>query len=284
MPEPCFTLRRNGRRITCAPEVPRELAERWRAEWEMAFGDDRRPVPGMPTKEDLALLETELGLVVLKRERMRGARALLRRAGLRRTRAQRAFRLGRAMVAAGVSTPTPLAFLVETGKGRGLRTGLVTRFVRGTGPWETFAASGPPDDVEAADVVLRAVADSLATLHRAGFRHRDLKAPNLLFDESVEPAPRVWILDLDGASRCPPPPPPPVTLRDLSRLCASFGSPSAAEAGVTPEHWRRFVELYLERMTGEPSDRSEVAHLVAETSRRALRKIHRNLRADRPLA
>ncbi len=281
MPEPCFTLRRGRRRITCAPEVPRELAERWFEAWKEAFGDDRRPVPGMPTKEDLALLETELGDLVLKRERMRGSRAFLRRTGLRRTRAERAFRLGCTMVAGDVPTPEPLAWLVAPGTRGVLETCLVTRFVRGAGPWETFAAAGAPDDVAAADVVLRALADSLAALHLAGFRHRDLKAPNLLVEDGTEP--RVWILDLDGASRCPPPPPPTVTLRDLSRLCASFGSPPAIDAGVAPEHWRRFMEHYLERTTGAPPDEPEVSHLVEETSRRARRKIRGNVRAGRPL-
>ena len=273
------TLVHGERRIAFAPEVQQELAERWLATWEDAFGPARRPAPGMPTKTDLAVVDCALGPVVLKRAHVAGGAGWLRRAGLRPTRATRAFALGRMMTARGVATPAPPPVASRRDGLTGLATCLIARFVEGEGPWQYVARHG----TEAVERVLEALAAAVAGMHTAGFRHRDLKAPNLLLEEIEGAAPRVWILDLDGARECPAPP-RVTTLRDLSRLAASFASAPAQEVGIEPGHWGRFVERYLEARHGGPPAAGDAADLAAETARRARRKIARNRRRGRPLA
>ncbi|MEW6072042.1 MAG: lipopolysaccharide kinase InaA family protein [Planctomycetota bacterium] len=279
MAERCSTLRRGRRRIEFVPAVPPELAARWLASWEGLFGPGRRPVPGLPAKEDLARADEPLGPVVFKRERFSGLGALARRFRLRRTRAARAFALGRAMEAAGVPTPAPLAVVRSPAGRAGFATGLVTRFLAGGGPWEAVARPGGDPEK-----ILQALAEAIAALHRAGFRHRDLKAPNLLVTEEEPGRPAVWFLDLDGAARCLAPPGPATTRRDLSRLAASFASAPARAAGVGPAYWLAFVARYLAARRGAPAAEKEVVRLAAATARVAARRIAHHERTGRPLA
>jgi tRNA A-37 threonylcarbamoyl transferase component Bud32 len=276
MDAPPFTLRSAHRKIVCADEVPREFAAHLLEGWEDSFGPERRPIAAMPRKEDLAVASTEVGEVILKRRRSGGWRGLTRRLRLRRTRAERAFLLGRAMIADGVPTPAPLVWIAQSSGITDLRTCLVTRFISGFSPWEQIASG---DD---AATVVRALADAVASLHRTGWRHRDLKAPNLLVQHEESTGARAWILDLDGAAPGPAPPPPAVLLGDLGRLGASFLSEAATEAGVTDEHWRSFLEFYIERMPGDSTP--PLDDLLEGTIRRARRKIERNRRLGRPLA
>ena len=271
MGESDFTLERAGARLVAAPDLPRAQAERWLEGWREAFGASRRPVAAMPRKEDLALATSEVGEVIMKRRSSTGLRALARRFGWRRPRAQRGFETGRALLAAGVPTPSPLAWIFERASAFGVRTCLVTRFVSGVGPWE-FA--------EDPAAILSPLAETVASLHRAGWRHGDLKAPNLLVEKRESHVPRVWLLDLDGARRGASPLARADVLRDLGRLGASFLSGPALEAGVTREHWGEFVSCYLEHKSAGP----EREGLLEETLCIAERKVERNRRLGLPLA
>ena len=112
----------------------------------------------------------------------------------RPSRSRRAWLLGHALEIAGVPTPQTIAAFEERrwlGPGRSY---LVTEWGLG----ETAAAilEREPDS-PAARILVTAAAHSIAKLHQAGLRHRDLKPHNLLFDPACG---QVSFLDIDAAS------------------------------------------------------------------------------------
>lgn len=265
------------RRIDFAAAVAESLAREWLEEHTRWFGRGRDPVPGAENATALALVESDLGPVVAKRERPPGWKRPLVLLRTRAFRASRAFHLGRALRSAGVATPEPLAVIAHEGR----EAVLVTRYVEARDPW-TFllAGSGDPADVQALE---RALARTAGHLHSRGFRHRDLKAPNILVRRDAKGGIEVQLVDLDGASRVPS-----VTramrARDLSRLCTSFESAAARLAGVHADSWPRLVRHYLEEARGRAPAADDVDELVRRTRRWAEKHIERNLIRGRPIA
>lgn len=109
----------------------------------------------------------------------------------------------------------------------------------------------------------------VAQLHTAGFRQRDLKAPNLLVTQDGA----LVLVDLEGVSRAQA---PRHFLKDLGRLGASF-------LAMLPEVQARadlslVLDAYREQGPGGlPSN------LFDAVLNRAQRKVARNLRLGRPL-
>jgi hypothetical protein len=130
--------------------------------------------------------------------------------------------------------------------------------------------------------LLATLADELARLHAAGFRHRDLKASNLLFHAgeaaagSAAAAPALVWTDLDGL-RCRGTVESRLRARDLARLETSFASADARAAGVRADDWRTLVVRYLERSLGHPPSAVEVDRLLTRTRARSERHIRRHL-------
>jgi tRNA A-37 threonylcarbamoyl transferase component Bud32 len=253
-----------------APELTPELGQRWAQEWRSWFGPGRVPLPRAPGKAELALLETPLGRAVAKRERVGGWKRPLAVLGARAPRPERAFGHARALLARGLATPAPLAVLGRPGE-----MVLVTRYVEGCGPWEILSESGTPE------ALLAALAASLARLHAAGFRHRDLKASNLLLRRGAQGLEVVWT-DLDGLR-------PVGTVevrlraRDLARLGTSFESRAAREAGVRAGHWPELVRRYMQHALGRTPSAEEVGRVLEWTRRWSRRSIRRHLAEGKPV-
>ena len=247
------------------PAVPAELQRAWSVECELWFGPGQRTLPNAPHKTNLALVETPLGPAVAKRERPEGWRGGLARVHARRWRSIAAFDRGIELAAAGLATPEPLAVLVRSGLAQA-ESLLVTRYVDALPLWD-FARS-----VER-DVFLALLARDLAALHAKGFRHRDLKASNLLVRRD-DPA-IVWT-DLDGLRRHE------TTgswtrVRDLSRLAMSFESSAARAAGIRAGAWPALVCAYLERSLGRAPENHELERFLAGTRAASERRIRANL-------
>lgn len=251
-----------------ARALPPALARSWAEAWPRWFGPDSRRLPRAPRKDQLTLLETELGSVVAKRYPLHGWKRRLVRLGARPSRAERAYRNAEALLARGFATPEPLAVL-----GRPEEAVLVTRFVAGQGLFESWPEeSGPERPIEQG---IESLAHGIARLHAAGFRHRDLKASNLLLGPSDDGHELVWT-DLDGLRRLG-------TVdarrraRDLARLATSFESLAARAAGVRAGHWPTLVRAYLECALGREPREEELAELLGWTKRWRERWVRRHL-------
>lgn len=253
-----------------AETLPAELARAWAQDWPSWFGPGRVALARAPEKHWLARVETPLGPVVAKRARVRGWKRSLLVLGARPSRCERAFRLAQTLLARGFATPEPLAVLGSQGE-----TVLVTRHVEGHGPWELVSALGVHERL------LTCLAEGLARLHGAGFRHRDLKASNLLFVHAQEAPELVWI-DLDGLAWRGTVE-PHLRARDLARLCTSFASAEARAAGVRADHWPALVSLYLQRSLGRMPREHELDRLLARTRTWSDRNIRRHLATHRPV-
>jgi len=107
-------------------------------------------------------------------------------------RARRAFRMARALTAAGFGAPEPLVLGVRDGEGL-----LVTREVVGSGLAAALARIAP-DARRAKRALLAALGREVARLHAAGFVHGDLVPPNLLVAGG-----RFVFLDNDRTRRLP---------------------------------------------------------------------------------
>jgi len=266
-------LERDGARVAFAPEVEPDLARAW-LEAERAGGLALEALPGRAPGGSPGLLRAALGPVVVKRRSGTRWHAGHGRFGGAPGRAARAFELGLELATAGFPTPAPLALVERVAPGGGRVAVLFTRFVQGRGPWEAMHGR----DADARNAIVGALATSVAGLHRAGVRHRDLKAPNLLV--AGDP-PVAWVLDLEAAARARPQPSLRVRARDLARLGASLESADARAAGLGSDGWPRLVRAYAAaRQDGE----TEVERLVRLGERWIARKVQRNARRGRPLA
>ena len=271
-----------GSALVLAPATADD-AHRW-IERCGSWPAEAHPLPARPSSRDLRVIETPYGLAVVKRELPRGLKATLVRRGLRGFRCTRALVLAGALAEAGVPTPPAFAALSLPRAAKGPEGWLITRWIDGRGPWEDARAFGVPTaHGRANEALLHALADTLALLHGRGFRHRDLKASNLLV-ERTSGTPRVLVLDLDGLRRAGAPSAPRVPedrtrARDLGRLRASFASRAAQAAGIAAGDWERFLAGYAAAAALAPP---RVAVLEAATARWAARKIARNAAAGRP--
>ncbi len=253
-----------------AEALPAELGRQWARDWPSWFGPARVPLPHAPLKTELAWLQTPLGTVVAKRARVRGWKRSLATLG-RVNRPERAFQLARELRARGFASPEPLAVL-----GRTREAVLVTRYVDGLGPWEFLRAG------HGLEALLATLAGALARLHAAGFRHRDLKASNLLLETSGAAPTLVWT-DLDGLRHVGTVE-PRLRAHDLGRLGASFESAEARAAGVRAGHWPELVRRYLELALGRAPAPEELERLSARVRRRREQAVRRHLARGAPVS
>ncbi|MCZ6596941.1 MAG: hypothetical protein O7B99_04825 [Planctomycetota bacterium] len=264
-----------GRRMGCADDVPRDVARRWLEEYPRWVGAER-----------IARVESPMGPVVVKREPLSAYRRLLAALRLRPTRSEHAFRLGRKMLAAGVATPRPLAWIALRERGAPVEDGLVLEQVEAPTLSHVLlerSLAKDPNDREK-QLLLGALAAAIARLHGAGFRHRDLKAPNVLVAEEDQGPPKIVLVDLEGAGETGGPPSERVRARDLARLAVSLSTPIARAAGIEERDWGFLVAAYLRLAFDRPPDVADVARLVAETRAWARRHATRNERRGRPIA
>src|SRR5262245_7567949 len=253
-----------------APSLPAELGRAWMRDWTGWFGPGRVGLPCAPEKDWLALVETPIGPVVAKRERGRAWKRSLAALGALPPRTERAFRLAKELREAGLPAPEPLAVLGTPGK-----SALVVRYVEGAGPWHLAP------EVATRERLLACLAEGIARLHAAGFRHRDMKASNVLLVRAGVELELVWV-DLDGLAWRGTVE-PHVRARDLARLCTSFASAEARAAGVRADAWPELVRRYLVFALGRPPEEDELEQLLARTRAWSERNIRRHLAADRPV-
>jgi tRNA A-37 threonylcarbamoyl transferase component Bud32 len=157
---------------------------------------------------------------VLKRFNIRGTGDIIKN-WLRPAPERHAWRMGHALLDAGLPTPRPLAAISKPRRGTGY---LLTDTLHDVVDLHAFvdASASMPADVRCRAFRERAVAlgRTLRMFHDRGFGHRDMKAGNLLTPTSLDDH-RIWFVDLAGVrrrsrnSR-------KRRVRDLARLFTSF--------------------------------------------------------------
>ena len=262
-------------RVLYAPELGEARAREW-LDAHPGWFVDGAPVPGAEGAEHLVRVESPLGPLVAKREVPRGWKASLVRTGVRPLRSERCFHLARELLWAGIATPEPLACITRSGR----EACLVTRYVEAWTPWTYLLRGGASGRVHELEETL---ARTVARLHARGFRHRDLKAPNLLTRSAPGGGVEVLLVDLEGASRSAAIT-ESIRVRDLARLCTSFESAAARLAGVHADSWPRVVRHYLKTALGRSPAEEEVGSFVQRTRSWSTRHIERNLVRGRPIA
>ncbi len=165
----------------------------------------------------------------------------------------RAFRMAYALGVRGIPAPTPLLALAEE-HGAGI---VATRFVDAPNLHD-FLAAGRYEalDVAARRRLLERLGRTIRRMHDAEVSHRDLKAPNLLITDALEPV----IVDLDGARVRRGPVRWPRRARDLMRLDASLDLPERDRT--------RILAAYHAVLPFPPLDLGAFAEEVAALSRR----------------
>lgn len=180
---------------------------------------------------------------------------------------ERSLELGIALERRGIRVGTPLAIL--RGPGRfGPGRWLYMDAISGEELGEAILSLG--DSARA--TLFHHLAQVIAHLHDAGFRQRDLKAPNILIDEESNPV----LVDLEGMRNLGRRAPRHLRIKDLARLAASFQSEGFVRAGVVVEEWEKLLSTYL--MTTVDSDldsfsfREQVTRLASEKAEWNARK------------
>ena len=128
-------------------------------------------------------------------------RNLLRKAVglLRRTRPSKNWKMGWALLAAGIPTALPLAVLEKRIAGLRVATGIITQSLLPGQTLDQFILQQAPQlSPSKFSRLTKELAKLFARLHQHDFFHRDLKGVNIFvhFDHKIEP--RFYLLDLDG--------------------------------------------------------------------------------------
>jgi tRNA A-37 threonylcarbamoyl transferase component Bud32 len=155
----------------------------------------------------------------------------------RPSRAQEAFLKAYHLELCGIPTPVAVGFAEERSAGFLSRSYLITREVPGALHIEQLLQRHPKLPLAERRDLLRRMARLVASLHDAGFSHRDLKHQNILIGQAPER--RLYLIDLDGlndvgdvsASRA---------LRDLQRLDRS----ARDGVGISQRERLRFYAEY----------------------------------------
>ena len=277
-----YQLLRPPVRITCNCQVPRAVAERWLGEHLDWFAVPRR-------RPHIAELTLETGDAFIKTERLSLGRSLRYAIARRPARAYRAFRYGLVLARENVPAPRPLALIEHRPRGLVRRSFLVLESVGGQMLHDflgssAFAGAG---DSALKDSLWDALATEIAALHAAGFRQRDLKAPNILVNtDSDNHRVCVHLVDLEGMNRLQQTPPPRrVRIRDLARLVVSLRQLSSPEkGGVTAADLTSLITRYLEHASSTAPWPGEPEEFLTQCERWARRKERRNRRRRRPLS
>jgi serine/threonine protein kinase len=113
--------------------------------------------------------------------------------------------------------------------------------------WSAFQ-SGFVDDL-GVERVLRALAKSLWSLHRAGVYHRDLNLKNILIGKRSDGV-QGYIIDFDRAKLFFGSLPGSLVKRNLQRLLRSVRKLDPEQKYFSVNHWERLVNFY--RQANEP--------------------------------
>ena len=216
------------------------------------------------------------------------SRRLLRFVTRSPSRSLAAYRVAMTLRANDVPTPRPLAALERRRAGVVLADMLLTEWVDAPDLSRLLISAQGDERIS----LISSAARSIAALHAARCRHRDLKASNLL---SSTQGGELLIADLDGARSCVEAPSHQRRVRELSRLILSLvvfrgdGQESGDPAGEDIESCcstdgALLMERYLEASPGLDGGGELLQAWQAQAVEWIRRKVAVNRRAGRPLS
>jgi hypothetical protein len=250
-----YALEGRNARLVAADHIAPEVARSW--------------LDASPPQDRTILIGSAIGTVRFKPGKHR--------------RNSRALQLGFSLAERGAPVSAPLGVLIAPGGRLDPPSWLILRHERGVDlSFLLNQARELGPDLRAR--LWRAIAGAVAALHGAGFRQRDLKAPNVLVDWPAprEEDPRVLLLDLDGMRRCRLGVPARLRRADLGRLAASLSTPAARAAGIEPGDWSALLSNYLQATAVFSAQ--DLRRWEKATRALAERKLARNARLGRPTA
>jgi tRNA A-37 threonylcarbamoyl transferase component Bud32 len=264
--------------------VPVETAREWLASPERLFAGG--PEFSGRARARTTRASTPAGELFVKNQRRPLHRALLDLLAGRPTAAARAFATGLELAAKGVDAARPVALLERRFP---VETFLLLEYVAAPDLRQftirgLSALSSSTARREFKSSLWRAVGRSVAALHSAAVRQRDLKAPNLLISHDSEGAPRLVFVDLEGMERLADLPSRRRRTRDLARLAVSLRETSMQAAGVGEDDWTELLEVYLDACAPVFGRDPDLSSWRADTVGWAHRKAARNVRRERPIA
>jgi tRNA A-37 threonylcarbamoyl transferase component Bud32 len=229
--------------LVCAPEIGDAAPDRWQLDGAQVI--DRLGPASARVRDDLG---REL---VLKR--IPGDASPFK-AAIDRSRARRAYRVALRLLAEGIATPEPVAYLERSSWARSKESFLLTEYCAAPslGRIRDAGFVGP---LSAKRALIRAVASVLQQLRLAGVVHGDPNLDNFLVDGE-----RVLLLDLESIRRIPRV--ERATLRNLVRLNRDF----LDTRRVSRTDRLRFLRAYL----GEGSAWKALYRRIAERTARKL--------------
>jgi len=226
------------------------------------------------------------GEIFVKRHKRSTAKALLDALAGRPTPSARAFRVGCRLGECAVDAARPLAsierkwpgvnyLLLEYLEGPTLRQYLI----------DTLGASRNEAERSRHKIALWSMlAPTIARLHAARVRQRDLKAVNILVIATPDPhGPlRTPLVDLEGMQLLRSLPSHRRRARDLGRLAASLRTAAIRNLGVDISDWEHFLNAYLAAAKATFPAQKDIRWWMETTTSWAERKEARNLRRGKP--
>lgn len=111
--------------------------------------------------------------------------------GLRESKARRSFENARRLIAAGIGTPAPVAWIENTGHGRLLDSYYISLHLDTDGDMRLWT------DRPAAAAAVPDLARFMVTLHRAGIFHKDFSPGNIMFRVRDDGSHEFYLIDLN---------------------------------------------------------------------------------------
>lgn len=270
---PAHTIRRLGRRLLFSERLSEDVASAW---------FDEPPLPPQRQVRSVHVQDSEVGKVVVKRDTSSPWRRLARLGSPGALRAHRSFRLGLELEAAGLPTPRPLAIFEGHAEGQGRGVWIVLAHRKGQDLDSVLEQRKLEPDERAQ--LWGELGRVVGEMHVAGYRQRDLKAPNVLVQRTRSGDLKVALLDLEGMARTKKPTARATRIEDLGRLIASLRGVHAQAAGVSGTERDDLLRAYLHAFHGSVPHLAEVGEWSTLTERWALKKERRNRRRGRALA
>lgn len=277
-----FVIQRGCLRLFHNEFVVPEQAEEWLVELGAGLVpcDGDTPPPWR--------LDTGMGPVMAKVGRGTSYRRLARLVTCSRSRSLSAYHVGTKLHASGIPTPRPLAVLERKRAGVVIADMLLTDWIEAPDLSLLLASSEPGERA----ALISSAARLIAALHAARYRHRDLKASNLL---STPDGSELLVADLDGVRCCAKDLSHRRRVRDLSRLMVSFvvfGGPGGHASEPSDADVDRrcatdgvlLLERYLEASPDLRGDGGLLESWQAQATDWVRRKVSVNLSAGRPLS
>jgi Mn2+-dependent serine/threonine protein kinase len=166
-------------------------------------------------RNEIRLIKTDNYSLVVKSYKVPNVINKIIYGGLRKSKAERAYRYAELLLSKGIGSPVPIAYITEKKRGLFYKSYFVSLFSECPhNYYDLFERN-----FERKSDILEAVATTTAKMHENKFLHNDYTGGNILFNDSKNPIP-IEIIDLNRMS---------FREIDIEAGCKNFGKLRATE-------------------------------------------------------